>query len=242
MAAPAIAMEPGKPITDLIDLQENEGAWPVFGVSPPGTITFPTESLCPNLIVQPDTGVRVLIQGNILPVPQDEHTIITKMDHLKDRVLQAIVTENAGVQDVGILLEIPFRAHIAFLDTSKAFLDPSKTGEDQPAGRHVVIERAFNQRMPFATVRENGKAGHYLVQKIEGPQREPQKLLLQIFMVTGDAANIIDPERDTLIGAMEPDPSSPKEGPKRFILHMKRGSDAGLMISALLATWKLARK
>lgn len=197
--------------------------------------------LSPKFVTRRKGGITILMRGAVEPFQQNDVADVLQVSN-GELFARVVLAEQSGG---GIILETSIRFPVAYLQTCEAVAAP---GGERPKSRRVVVYATgssptlitpLDGQPPFCTVTPE-RAGEGFVVWRGGNVEMPGAALLFVNTVPhGAVVNVLD-AYGRLLGAMEQRESGNLGGlrPERLI-HVENGVDAGLVLTAILATLKM---
>lgn len=217
------------------------------------------QTLCPTLVVSEPKGIVLGVPVELAPTPQSLVMDIKDLTNQGRVIARAFVSER---DDPGIMLESTDGTPVAFVDTTQALVDITRTAR---GNRHAILRRASKDGwdgngMPFAVFFLNKNAsGSTLVARSGGaPSHTPPFMSAQVD-VAGKVMSVMDQDGRSIAaseGSVQPGsdrgmrqgtPSSSTGvagwgggfGRPTTALRVYQGTDAGLVLCAVFAAQKL---
>lgn len=227
--------------------EEHGSRWSSFssmfgGDVPPDQAQGYVESdiICPELVVHSPRGAQFMLNGLFLPYSQgDSHELLRVNAYTGETPLLRIYSGENNSHHNGIVIELHHPGYaICLLDTTNAV---NEKGKPPPEDRHVKIHscipefRASND--PIAIVRKT--AGSIFDVKKFDKKYGTSKVILRVVISSpswGIAASVTDPS-GILIASMTT--AGQHVGQNRVLITMAQGSDAVMVVSALISACKL---
>jgi len=198
-----------------------------------------SEIFCPLLLVNEPGGITLTVGGLITSKPQQEiFDVKRELSGSDNLLLTAYVSEGDRMSD-GILFESPLGLQVAFLDTSRAFLEEPLISIIRP--EQESLEKRPRTAYASSDMRKSAwavatKEGPGLVHIRRAKGRGPVMMTVR-HNSASDSANLTDP-RGRLLATMN---TRRNQAGKVIMVIQIGGGDAGLLLCCLVAALKMAQ-